>query len=117
MSRHWPAPSHWSPCCGMPVDQISPGIYTCDRCEQPVKASDLVSDVTKVAAIRIQHHATAPPPAGRCRHCGTVIELLGNGHWVDLAGFHGCIKGGLPGSGRPPVLHEPMPAGLNGAPS
>ena len=52
-----------------------------------------------------------------CRHCGSRLTRLQNGHWIDANAMYGCIKGGLPGSGRGPVLHEPMPAGLHGAPS
>lgn len=59
---------------------------------------------------------TAPvlPPPVKCRHCGAALELFGR-YWGNSGGFTACIKGGLPGSGQPFVLHEPMPAGLEGA--
>jgi hypothetical protein len=58
---------------------------------------------------------SSPAPAVvKCRGCGIELERFGQ-RWGDRNGFTACIKGGLPGSGRPFVLHEPMPAGLEGA--
>lgn len=56
-----------------------------------------------------------PTQTAACRHCGCAIERIHAG-WVDARGIFACVKGGLPGSLRGPVLHEPMPAGLDGAP-
>jgi hypothetical protein len=60
----------------------------------------------------------------RCRHCGEEIMLAGT-EWIEReTGFTACIKGQVkpvrawkPGEDRftPPVLHEPMPAGLEGS--
>ena len=59
---------------------------------------------------------TGTETAAECRHCGKSLERIVAG-WVDEAGFFACVKGGLPGSGRGPVLHDPMPAGLRGSAS
>lgn len=49
----------------------------------------------------------------KCRHCPAVIELTGNGVWVDPDGFTVCVKAplGTVGQGGPAgfVTHEPMP--------
>jgi hypothetical protein len=57
----------------------------------------------------------------KCRHCGAAIKPLPNGCWSDEAGFMVCVKAPLSsvGHGVPAsfVLHQPMPAGLDGGPS
>jgi len=71
-------------------------------------------------------------PAGQapdvlCRHCGTVLIQTLLGDWTNARGFQACIKSPPeppPGPGKNPdprvygnlVLHQPMPAGLRGAP-
>lgn len=56
-----------------------------------------------------------------CRHCGALLTKLRLGHWMDPNGIMVCVKAPLSsiGQGRVPnwLLHEPMPAGLRGAPS
>lgn len=56
-----------------------------------------------------------------CRHCGAKIIPAG-AWWEDERGITACVKGAPrddPQPGEPvftaPVLHEPMPAGLDGA--
>jgi hypothetical protein len=69
----------------------------------------------------------APAQRARCRHCGNPIYFRPPGKfWADEAGIPGCIKGvlkppdypGQPGGAvaAPPVMHQPMPEGLDGAP-
>lgn len=66
-------------------------------------------------------------PEAMCRHCGKKIWQTPppNSTWCDDDGFAACVKGQLgprpvghrPGErlpSVPPVLHEPMPAGLRG---
>jgi hypothetical protein len=43
-----------------------------------------------------------------CQHCGCLIALLDNGHWVDGNISRYCLGVLIP--------HQPMPAGLRGAP-
>lgn len=69
-----------------------------------------------------------------CRHCLERIHLVpGSGQpaWEDENGFPACVKGRIEHRGprevpggwiidldiTPPVLHEPMPDGLDGAPA
>ena len=68
-----------------------------------------------------------------CMHCLERIHRVpgrfcnGKPVWEDENGFPACVKGqlqvpehpGQPGGAiaRPPVLHEPMPRGLAGAPA
>jgi hypothetical protein len=72
-----------------------------------------------------------------CRHCLEQIHLIpgmsncGQPVWEDENGFPACVKGTVRYRGQrefqggkfadlditPPVLHEPMPAGLDGAPA
>jgi hypothetical protein len=58
-------------------------------------------------------------PRANCRGCGTGIALLA-GYWADVSGMTVCVKAPLEdtGNGELPdyVFHEPMPAGLRGAP-
>jgi len=42
-----------------------------------------------------------------CQHCDKPLRRLENGHWVDAKGGYNCAKD---------LRHEPMPAGLEGAP-
>lgn len=68
----------------------------------------------------------------KCRHCGAEIALAGT-EWIDRqTGFTACVKGQVKAPEErpslldvlhggatiftPPVPHEPMPAGLEGAP-
>lgn len=66
----------------------------------------------------------------KCRHCGADLVKAGE-TWTDRAGFTACVKGQVKPPGErpplfdvlydgasvftPPVLHEPMPAGLEGS--
>jgi hypothetical protein len=70
---------------------------------------------------------TEEPPGARlpeatCRGCGAAIRrsAAGTELWEDPDGITVCVKAGLGsiGSGRPAdyVYHQPMPAGLRGAP-
>jgi len=50
-----------------------------------------------------------------CRHCGRHIFRTTT-CWIDADGFTACVKGKL-GVPHSFVVHQPMPAGLQGAPS
>jgi hypothetical protein len=62
----------------------------------------------------------------RCRHCGAELAQAG-AEWIDReTGFSACVKAPAASPGLSPmpadqslygqaVLHEPMPAGLDGA--
>lgn len=58
-----------------------------------------------------------------CRHCGSKLyELATDGPlWADADGFTVCMKASMPAQGDKTglpdyVYHEPMPAGMRGAP-
>jgi len=62
--------------------------------------------------------AFAEPMAASCRHCGAALSRIDAG-WIDDRGFLACVKAPQQIPGAPlatPVLHEPMPPGLRGAP-
>jgi hypothetical protein len=58
----------------------------------------------------------------KCRHCGAEIALYGDTWCERQTGFTACVKGQIRPTRAPgenpftaPVLHEPMPAGLDGS--
>lgn len=59
-------------------------------------------------------------PQAACRGCGRGLWPRGQ-NWADRDGIEVCVKAPLEAAGhgeRPAyVLHEPMPAGLRGAPA
>jgi hypothetical protein len=68
---------------------------------------------------------TRNPPGARpggtfCRGCGKPVWIGAGEYWEDADGLSVCVKAPLEdaGQGRCPgfVFHEPMPAGLRGAP-
>jgi len=60
-------------------------------------------------------------PVATCRGCGKGLWARGV-RWSDQDGFEVCVKAALGDIGHgpqawAPVLHEPMPVGLRGAPA
>lgn len=58
------------------------------------------------------------PTTARCRHCARTLSKITAG-WVDENGMFACVKAPEQVPGAPlalPVLHEPIPAPLEGSP-
>jgi hypothetical protein len=49
------------------------------------------------------------PGQARCRHCAVPLTQGLDGTWADASGFATCFS--------EDVLHEPLPAGLDGSPA
>ena len=49
-----------------------------------------------------------------CRHCGAKITRQPQvNYWLDYEGWTACVK--APSITSQPVLHQPVPAGLEGS--
>ena len=61
------------------------------------------------SAVETMPDYTIVPGQVRCRHCAVSLTAAADGTWTDIQGFATCFS--------EDVLHEPLPAGLDGSPA
>lgn len=108
------------------LDELSLGLT--GKLRARLLADDLSAWISDLARYRdrllaeVQLIEDAQITSALCRHCGAKI-LPAGAWWEDENGLTACVKGQPvenPQPGQPvftaPVLHEPMPTGLEGGP-